>query len=1116
MLPRLARRNWKFLGISALLLLPIVAAVLSPLLAPIPARAQGWTVSLLPERDELLPDFQDLLEPLPLLVRDLPDGASQQVVAVYDAATLGDSLSSRNLLEAAKEAVPVPPDLTRAWDQWLDRMADTEEWSVSAPIPDEILLVLAADPLNADRLGNLAVAIYLTELTVGFRPDQPRLSPTTGPIVSRVIVLLQSIRDTFPENRGATLNFVALLKVHSRQNAILDGIDDDVEVLEAWLDGHPDDSTALMLYLQVYQRSLLNAPSAEEAKGAIERFAEGADGLRSALALALLGDLGQIEAAALAEVAPFASTQKLREALSLYDQALALSDDATLYFARAAILEKLGEIPAAIESQRRAVELAPTSVPARLRLSQLYFERRGSESDILESAQIVRTISQEALDATDDGRDIPLSHLEIRVVVSSLDSFVMMRPDRYFVPLGPWWGGAGGEIVTFDEIPVHEGAPWVLNSEILEPWSPAVWAIHHFIFASILLGHPDGVEDVLTSLQPANDIDRWIATQDNAEMLREFPIQRIAQLLADQASIPPNEFDANDAETAISVLRYAGLNQRAVSLCESLLDRADINVQLMEVARTCVAENADLAGDYATSQHAFEALRRELMIGYAAERQGHIDEASRHYQLAIAEHTPESYLAMLRLANMTLNSDPRAAIVAYDQVLEWERDTNGCSGSWCVSLESNLPIVYNNRGIAQLRLLAYNHGAIDCDGDAWEVCTSALMDFDTALDADPANPYFLMNKAWAARLLGDMNLSKQVMVQAVESGMAPFPILNDLGVFASEAGDSNAAKQYFQNAVAVNPHYDLALWNLGVLHMRDGLGGLVRGQAYLARAIVQNPDLLSASLQLLTDESIYRIEITERSGAGTGWSIGPAATVATAFFGLLAVVPVIFSTLKDQVANRYLDEFNRWLDTWNQGLLRQRSDQLPPYLNRHWVPHLFGVTVLVLATALLALRDGTSAAFDLMIIALFAAMLAVVVHELGHILAARRWRATIQNDQWGTGSLISLGFLAGGAGAGPFPAHRIQAEKEHDAAKVYLAGPIANLLVALVVYFAFIAIEPLPAYQLIAQTQIAAMAFALMPFAPLDGAAISRSSRGVLGILAAFLAVVFGLGWGVS
>ena len=41
------------------------------------------------------------------------------------------------------------------------------------------------------------------------------------------------------------------------------------------------------------------------------------------------------------------------------------------------------------------------------------------------------------------------------------------------------------------------------------------------------------------------------------------------------------------------------------------------------------------------------------------------------------------------------------------------------------------------------------------------------------------------------------------------------------------------------HAVAANPRYDLALWNLGVLHMREGVGGIVRGQAYLARAVAR-------------------------------------------------------------------------------------------------------------------------------------------------------------------------------------------------------------------------------------------------------------------------------------
>src|SRR5690606_3730198 len=134
---------------------------------------------------------------------------------------------------------------------------------------------------------------------------------------------------------------------------------------------------------------------------------------------------------------------------------------------------------------------------------------------------------------------------------------------------------------------------------------------------------------------------------------------------------------------------------------------------------------------------------------------------------------------------------------------------------------------HGNRGIARLQVFASDSG-INCDGEAWEACTAAFIDFDIALGSDPYNPVYLMNKAWAARLLGDDQLSNQLMTRAREADTTLYPVLNDLGVFATESGDTEGARRYFLDAVAANPYYDLALWNLGVLHMREGVGGIVR------------------------------------------------------------------------------------------------------------------------------------------------------------------------------------------------------------------------------------------------------------------------------------------------
>jgi len=66
---------------------------------------------------------------------------------------------------------------------------------------------------------------------------------------------------------------------------------------------------------------------------------------------------------------------------------------------------------------------------------------------------------------------------------------------------------------------------------------------------------------------------------------------------------------------------------------------------------------------------------------------------------------------------------------------------------------------------------------------------------------------------------------------------------------------------------------------------------------------------------------------------------------------------------------------------------------------------------------------------------------------------------------------------------------------------VYLAGPAANLVVAAAAYGFFLT-HPLPLLRLVTEAQLAAIGYALLPFAPLDGSALKSRP---------LLLVVFGL-----
>jgi hypothetical protein len=124
-------------------------------------------------------------------------------------------------------------------------------------------------------------------------------------------------------------------------------------------------------------------------------------------------------------------------------------------------------------------------------------------------------------------------------------------------------------------------------------------------------------------------------------------------------------------------------------------------------------------------------------------------------------------------------------------------------------------------------------------------------------------------------------------------------------------------------------------------------------------------------------------------------------------------------------------------------------------------------------------------------------------------------QARIEPTQWAPGTALALLLLPLGVSSGPYPGQKIVADSQAVSKWVYLAGPLANLITAFLAYVMF-KIEPVPAIRLVSQLQFAAMGYALLPFAPLDGAVLARELPGIVAFLAgmsSLLGVLFALGF---
>jgi hypothetical protein len=359
--------------------------------------------------------------------------------------------------------------------------------------------------------------------------------------------------------------------------------------------------------------------------------------------------------------------------------------------------------------------------------------------------------------------------------------------------------------------------------------------------------------------------------------------------------------------------------------------------------------------------------------------------------------------------------------------------------------------------------------------------------------ADPMNPVYPMNAAWVARLTGDPDRATDLLTKALAEGTPLVaPAYNDLGVLAAQRGDLDNAFQYFRQAIATEPGYDLATWNLGVLQSRTSGALLLGGQALMADATRANPSLRAKALAFQADERVYRIEVSGNRlelvrAPGTGAAAGAAA------FGVIATVGALIRFFSDL---GQLDDVAITLT--QEGLARGRrrkilgrsipafgsGDDGPP--SRPWLAWLPALVVLVVTTAWTASWMAPDAFLTALAIGLLMAGLALVVHTCGHLVVAPPLEAAVGPAGWGPGIVLALIGMPFHVPAGPFLAERISARDAGASWWASFSGVLANLAAAVIAIALYLAV-PMPFLRVLIATQLAVAAFSLIPSDPLDG-----------------------------
>jgi hypothetical protein len=251
-------------------------------------------------------------------------------------------------------------------------------------------------------------------------------------------------------------------------------------------------------------------------------------------------------------------------------------------------------------------------------------------------------------------------------------------------------------------------------------------------------------------------------------------------------------------------------------------------------------------------------------------------------------------------------------------------------------------------------------------------------------------------------------------------------------------------------------------------------------------------------LKFKADDRIYRVLFGSGQASVATWSFGRSYGVAAAVLGSAATVSALGVAFKDltgkavdfagNLGRKFFPRAAAFIRTRWPARLRLRN---PPHPSQRLLPWIATIPALVLVTAWSSWVASPEARVSAFLLALFATSLAVLVHEAGHLLAALWAHARVKPVAWGPGIGMALLLMPFRLSSGPYVGHQITAPRAGRAWWVYLAGPSANLAVALAAYSLYL-VRPLPLLQLIAQVQLAAVAFSLLPFRPMDGAPLAR------------------------
>jgi tetratricopeptide (TPR) repeat protein len=1120
--PRAGVGTWVTVALTSVVLVaPIVLAIAAPTIAkPSPAPTSGVTVAI--NTSAPVAHLADQLTALPIVVSNLPDIGSNLAAADYARLTERDPGPAQQMFADAWSGLTYAPGSSEQIDSlgvYLGSRATDAFDEISNQAPRRLadgLPLLTSDPLNADRLNNAGIALF--DLGVAWNLA-PRPSPeddssdSWGSIYEgRALELFKQIADAFPPDRAVLLNGALLTSIVGASPRAL-ALD------QKWLAVNPSDLTAITLAASLVARDIAGLSN-----GMLSGQGGAPDTLRQALALietapsspltyAAKGDVYLADAYLLADQATYQSRAFANQARISYQMSLSMVRDPGVLAGEASALAFLGERGAALRLQLAAVNAAPDSAPLLLELAA----REEAAGDF----KSMRSAAQQALSIAIQRQDSVLSATRFGNRGYLGYSFGSDR-ERTPVYLSIPGKGAGG-FSTINGIPAVDdpSIDYFLNTSP-EPDT----AVLESLRASLLLTDPDtatndaGYWKQATTFRPGSFDGLWFFRSQllQTALAGVYLASGRAPSGVGGAVEPGLHFaESNLRYTAVVSAQPRFFAQAAV-LCGlaasaqgPFSDAIDID-SVRDSGLFCEGESDCLAGacqaggvllkkSYDTSKFPPDGNEAAFAMWRAGETQAANELLITISSSAATTNGASTWLYETEelLGEIALDQrDPHAAVTPFSEALTILADSLKPSGL-DLSLRNIAAHAYNNRGIAYLWRAEPSANSPPNCASADNPCELARNDFVKALSIDPSNPLYLENEGWTDQLLNHTSLARVELAAASTADPELYPVRNDLGVIQASLGNFGAAQVDFEAALRTRPTYDLAAWNLGVLYLQRGPSGVLQGESFLALAVRENRAFRADALQHKLDNGIYR--------EAFGQSLQPIATDSTNVFTLGAAVAGIgasFSALLDVInveIKQKLVELLRLrlsflLTSGAQTRLRQMGGLLAsitgrvPGSLRSWFATGLALGIVTVFSAVLR---PSQALLSQIVLALAAVTTALIVHETGQLIAACVAGIGLKPAASPLGIVISLLLVPFGIGAGPYAGHHLLPGYQMSIARwVFLAGPASNLLAGCMAYGLF-AIQPLPFLRLLSAVNLAAAAFSLLPFKPLDGAVLSRA-----------------------